>query len=63
MGGGGGRGGVGLGLAARISKISFTENPESEIVYKESKSNRGGGGEDKGGLAGVSEFVLQRIQI
>ena len=52
-----------MGLAARISKISFTENPESEIVYKESKSNRGGGGEDKGGLAGVSEFVLQRIQI
>ena len=41
-------------MAARISEISFTKNPESEFFYKESKSNkkqtknmaggRGGGG-------------------
>ena len=27
-------------MAARISEISFTKNPESEIFYKESKSNK-----------------------
>ena len=27
-------------MAARISEISFTKNPESEFFYKESKSNK-----------------------
>ena len=27
-------------MAARISEISLTKNPESEIFYKESKSNK-----------------------
>ena len=27
-------------MAVRISEISFTKNPESEIFYKESKSNK-----------------------
>ena len=41
MGGGGG---------ARIMKFSFTKNPESEVFYKESKSNKknSGGWERRG---------------
>ena len=36
------------------------------IFFKESKSEKKsffGGGEDKGGLASISAFVLQRFQI
>ena len=55
-------------MAARISEISFTKNPESEIFYKESKSNKKkkkkkyGGWEGRGcGVARVSDF-FKRIQ-
>ena len=44
-------------------KFSFTKNPESDFFNKESKSNKKKRGEGKGGLASVSEFVLQIIQI
>ena len=40
-------------MAARISEISFTKNPESEIFYKKSKSNKKkkyGGWEGRGGV-------------
>ena len=50
-------------------KFSYTKNPESELFYKESKSNkkkilavgRGGGG----GVARVSDFffLFKRIQV
>ena len=48
-------------MAARISEISFTKNSESEIFYKESKSNKKtknyGGWEGRGwGVARVSDF-------
>ena len=41
---------------------------ESDFFFKESKSEKKsfffcGRGEGKGGLASISEFVLQRIQI
>ena len=41
---------VGSGVAARISEMSFTKNPESEFFYKESKSNKknSGGWEGRG---------------
>ena len=47
-------------------KFSFTKNPESDIFYKESKSNKknSGGWEGRGwGVARVSDFFFKRIQV
>ena len=52
-------------MAARISEISFTKNPESEIFIKNPNQTKKkfGGWEGRGwGVARVSDFFL-RIQV
>ena len=47
-------------------KFSFTKNPESEFFYKEFKSNKNNSGvwEGRGwGVARVSDYIFERIQV